>query len=105
MNTISVYKEMLVTYGELAHALTQMGFSDESTSEYFQYTNPKEKATILLRAKTPKENVSKANLAGCSYQLYMHGILKHTDDLAKRIEKNRLPKKTKKHVAVLQVSQ
>jgi hypothetical protein len=102
MDTIRVYKEMLVTYRELANALAQMGFSDESTSEYFQYTNQKEEATILLRARPAEAIVAQINLAGCSYQLYMHGILKHTDDLAKRIEKNRKPQKTKKLVAVPQ---
>ena len=102
METIRVYKEMSVTYGELAYALTQMGFSNASTSDYFQYVNEKENATILLKARPSEEIVRQINLAGCSYQLYMHGILKHTDDLAKRIEKNRTPKKTNKRVAVAQ---
>ena len=98
MEGIRVYKEMLVTYGELAHALTQLGFEDDSTTEYFQYVNEKEKSVVLLKNKPENEFVAKINLAGCSYQLYFQGVLKHTDDLAKRIEKNRMPKKTKKHV-------
>ena len=93
---------MLVTYGELAHALTQLGFEDDSTTEYFQYVNEKEKSVVLLKNKPENEFVAKINLAGCSYQLYFQGVLKHTDDLAKRIEKNRMPKKTKKRVAVAQ---
>ena len=102
MEGIRVYKEMLVTYGELAHALTQLGFEDDSTTEYFQYVNEKEKSVVLLKNKPENEFVAKINLAGCSYQLYFQGVLKHTDDLAKRIEKNRMPKKTKKRVAVAQ---
>ena len=93
---------MLVTYGELAHALTQLGFEDDSTTEYFQYVNEKEKSVVLLKNKPENEFVAKINLAGCSYQLYFQGVLKHTEDLAKRIEKNRMPKKTKKRVAVAQ---
>ena len=31
----NVYKEMDVTYGEMAHTLTQLGFKDESTPELF----------------------------------------------------------------------
>ena len=102
MEGIRVYKEMLVTYGELAHALTQLGFEDDSTTEYFQYVNEKEKSVVLLKNKPENEFVAKINLSGCSYQLYFQGVLKHTDDLAKRIEKNRMPKKTKKRVAVAQ---
>ena len=102
MEGIRVYKEMLVTYGELAYALTQLGYVDDSTPEYFQYVNEKEKSVVLLRNHPENEFVAKINLAGCSYQLYFQGVLKHTDDLAKRIEKNRMPKKTKKRVAVAQ---
>ena len=103
MEGIRVYKEMLVTYGELAHALTQMGYSDDcSTSFYFRYTNKEKQSTVLLRNHPENEIVAKINLAGCSYQLYLEDVLKHTDDLAKRIEKNRMPKKTKKRVAVAQ---
>ena len=102
MEGIRVYKEMLVTYGELAYALTQLGYVDDSTPEYFQYVNEKEKSTVLLRNHLENEFVAKINLVGCSYQLYFQGVLKHTEDLAKRIEKNRMPKKTKKRVAVAQ---
>ena len=102
MEGIKVYNEMLVTYGELALALTQMGFVNESTSEYFQYVNKNIKSTILLKNHSENEIVAKINLAGCSYQLYMQSIIKHVDDLAKRIEKNRLnTKKQKQETASL----
>lgn len=102
MEGIRVYKEMLVTYGELAHALTQLGFVEDTKSQHFHYVNEKKDSSALLRKHPENEFVAKINLAGLSYQLYMQGILKHTDDLAKRIEKNRLPRKTKKSVAVPQ---
>jgi predicted DNA binding CopG/RHH family protein len=102
MEGIRVYKEMLVTYGELAHALTQLGFVEDTTSPHFHYINEKKKSAALLKKHPADRIVAKINLAGLSYQLYIQGILKHTDDLAKRIEKNRLPKKTKKSVAVPQ---
>lgn len=93
MEGIRVYKEMLVTYGELAYALTQLGFVQDTTSPYFQYVNEKKNSTVSLKKHPENEMVAKINLAGCSYQLYLQGILKHTDDLAKRIEKNRLSNK------------
>ena len=62
MEGIRVYKEMLVTYGELAYALTQLGFEDDSTTEYFQYVNEKEKSVVLLKNKPENEFVAKINL-------------------------------------------
>jgi hypothetical protein len=88
MEGIRVYKEMLVTYGELAHALTQLGFVEDTTSPHFQYINEKKDSAALLKKKAANEFVAKINLAGLSYQLYL--------------QKNRMPKKAKKLVAVPQ---
>lgn len=86
----SVYKEMNITYGELAQALTQLGFKNESDSEYFRYVNKKYDSVVLLRANPVNRILFKAIISGFSYQLYMQGVIEEYDDLAKLVEKNRL---------------
>ena len=85
-----VYKEMNITYGELAHALTQLGFKNESDSEHFRYVNKEQDSVILLRANPASRLLFKAIISGFSYQLYMQGVIEDYDDLAKLVEKNRL---------------
>ena len=85
-----VYKEMTITYGELAQALTQLGFKNESNNEHFRYVNEAYDAVILLRANPPNRTLFKAIISGFSYQLYMQGVIEDCDDLAKLVEKNRL---------------
>ena len=96
MEYVSPYNDISATYAEVASALEKLGFHDASTSEHFRYVNEKEKSEIKLPARPLDTPFSKANMIGYSYILYMQGIIKHRDDLAKRIEKNRqksLPKK------------
>ena len=85
-----VYKEMNITYGELAQALTQLGYKNESDSEHFRYVNKKYDSVVLLRANPVKRILFKAIVSGFSYQLYMQGVIEDYDDLAKLVEKNRL---------------
>ena len=93
-----VYKEAEVTYGEVAEALTQLGFRDESTQEYFLFSH--EKSEIRLPFRATDALFAKINTLGFSNILFMQGIIKHPDNLVKMIEKNRLAKKRPK--AVLQ---
>ena len=99
MNYTRVYHEISATYGEVAVALKKLGFKDVSTSEQFRFLNEKHNSEVKLPARSLEAPFAKANLAGYSYQLYMQGVIKHTDDLAKRIEKNRLSAKPKKQAA------
>ena len=85
-----VYKEMSITNGELAQALTQLGYKNESDSEIFRYINKVYDSIILLRANPPNRTLFKAIISGFSYQLYMQGVIEEQDDLAKLVEKNRL---------------
>lgn len=85
-----VYKEMNITYGELAEALTQLGYKNESDIEYFRYVNKKYNSVILLRSNPLNRTLFKAIISGFSYQLYMQGVIEDYDDLAKLVEKNRL---------------
>jgi hypothetical protein len=96
MEYISPYNDISATYGEVAIALKKLGFQDVSTSEYFRFVHEKHKAEIKLPARPQETIFSKPNMVGYSYILYMQGVIKHRDDLAKRIEKNRMAVKPKK---------
>ena len=95
----NVYKEMDVTYGEVAQALTQLGFKDESTQELFLFVREVGKAEVRLPFRPADTVFAKINTLGFSNILFMQGIIKHPDNLVKMIEKNRLSMKSKKAMA------
>ena len=99
----SVYKELSATYGEVADALLQMKYINESDEQYFLFTNAQYKAEIRLPAQPLDKPFFKANLMAFSNIMYMKGMIKHPDDFAKRIEKNRL--KASKQKKVLTVAE
>jgi signal recognition particle subunit SEC65 len=85
-----VYKEMTITYGELAQALLELGYRNESDSEHFRFVHKKYDSVILLKNNPSNRGLFKAIISGFSYQLYMQGVIEDYDDLAKLVEKNRL---------------
>jgi hypothetical protein len=85
-----VYKEMSITYGELAQALTQLGYKNESNANHFRYVNKKHDSVISLRANSANRILFKAIVSGFAYQLSMQGVIEEEDDLAKLVEKNRM---------------
>jgi hypothetical protein len=87
----SVHNDLSATYGEVAEALLQMKYKNESDEQYFLFTNEKYDAEIRLPARPLDALFFKANLMAFSNIMFMKGIIKHPDDFAKRIEKNRLP--------------
>ena len=93
-----VYKEMDVTYGEVAEALTQLGFKDESNSEYFLFSSEALKSEVRLPYRALDALFAKINTLGFSNILFMQGIIKHPDNLVKLIEKNRVVKKRPKTI-------
>ncbi len=95
----NVYKELEVTYGEVAHALTQLGFKDESTQELFLFVREARKSEVRLPYRPLDTVFAKINTLGFSNILFMQGIIKHPDQLVKMIEKNRLAAQSKKTVA------
>ena len=99
MEITTVYNNIIATYGEIAIALKALGFQDVSTSEHFRFVNSKHQSEIKLPARPLDTPFLTGNLLGYSYMLYMQGVIKHRDDLAKRIEKNRQPKKQIKETA------
>ena len=94
----NVYKEMDITYGEMAEALTQLGFKDESTSELFLFVREARKVEVRLPFRPQETVFAKINTLGFSNILFMQGILKHPDNVVKMIEKNRLPISSKKEM-------
>ena len=95
MEITRVYNDITATYGEVAMALKKLGFQDASTSEHFKFVNEKHNSEIKLPARPLDTTFLKGNMIGYSYILYMQGIIKHRDDFAKRIEKNRKVKAKK----------
>lgn len=96
-----VYKELNVTYAEVAQALKQLGFQDESTTELFRFVNEAHQSEVKLPARPLDATFMKANTVGFSNLLYMQGVIKEPDRLVKLIEKNRSPNKTRKRVALV----
>ena len=89
-----VYKEMAITYGELAQALTQLGYKNESDADHFRYVNKKHDSVISLRANPSNRTLFRAIISGFAYQLSMQGVIEEDDDLAKLVEKNRMASNT-----------
>ena len=97
----SVYNELSATYGEVADALLQMKYQNASDEHFFLFTNAQYDAEVRLPARPLDTPFFKANLMAFSNIMYMKGMIKHPDDFAKRIEKNRLKAdKMKKAMAV-----
>jgi hypothetical protein len=95
MEYATLYNDISATYGEVVLALKKLGFQDISTPEQFRFVNEKHNSEIKLPIRPLDTAFFKADLIGYSYILYMQGVIKHRDDLAKRIEKNRLAKPRK----------
>ena len=95
----NVYHELSATYGEVAEALLQMHYQDKSDEQYFLFTNEKYDAEIRLPIRPLDTPFFKANLMAFSNIMYMKGVIKHPDDFAKRIEKNRLQAEKQENIA------
>jgi hypothetical protein len=91
----SVYNDLSATYGEVAVALVQMHYKNESDEHYFLFTNEKYDIEIRLPARPLDAPFFKANLMAFSNIMFMKGSIKHPDNFAKRIEKNRTPQKVR----------
>ncbi len=85
-----VYKEMNVTYGEVAQVLEQLGYRNVSTTEHFKFINEPYKSEIALPACPSNTLFVKANTVGFSNLLFMQGVIKDPNNLVKMIEKNRI---------------
>ena len=89
----SIIKEVIVTYGEIAKVLTQLGYRNESNEERYHFVNDKYKSMIDLPPYPLEDVVRHQFLAIYSYQLYMQGIIKDEENLVKKILQNRAKRK------------
>jgi len=89
--TLSVYKEMEVSYRELASALSYLGYRNATNEKHFRFINDEFNSDILLPLphKSEEEKVNKAYFVALSINMEWKGVLDDMDDLAKMIERNR----------------
>lgn len=89
--TLSVYKEMEVSYRELASALIRLGYRSVADGKYFRFINEEFDSVILLQLprKSDEEKVNKANFVALSLNMEWKGVIEDMDDLAKMIERDR----------------
>jgi|GEM_PF-6748858 len=86
MEVTKVYKDLDITYGELAKALIRLNFKNNSTEKVFAYVNQKYDAIVLLPMKKETEMVDKAQFASISFVLTGKGLINEQDELAKWVE-------------------
>lgn len=98
---LRVYKEMDLTYREVAQTLLRLGYQDRSDEQNFRFTNEKFKSEVEL--PLPKnggeEFVQKALIVGFTYIMAWKGVLKDMDDFAKMVERERLQELKKERTA------
>ena len=90
----SIIKEVVVTNNEIIKVLTQLGYRNESSDERYHFVNDRYKSVVDLPLRPLDEPVQKEYLAIYSYQLYMQEVIKSEDNLIKKVQQNRLKKKT-----------
>ena len=84
------YKDIVVTYKEMAGALKDLGFENDSTKKVFAYKNKNFDAIVLLPLKDENAQVNQAHFSSISFLLSQKGLLENRDDLAIIIEKKRV---------------
>ncbi len=109
MNVLSVYKNLDITYGELENAMAWLKFqkkivrSSNTLKEeilgrpimVIVYFNKKNDPFYRLVDHEANALVPKDEIVMLSDELYQFGYIKHFDDLAKMIERERLAKQGK----------
>lgn len=91
METISIYKNMEVTYGELEKALLALYYAKKKGKDFYGFENPAFDSVVLIPlAAQPRDKVSRLLFDSTSKLLEAKGVIPHKDDLAKMIERERL---------------
>lgn len=91
METISIYKNMEVTYGELETALRAFHYTKKRGKDFYGFENKTFDSVVLIPLTAqPEEKVSRLLFDSTSKLLEAKGVIFHKDDLAKMIERERL---------------
>lgn len=91
METISIYKNMEVTFGELETALVALHYTKKRGKDFYGFENQTFDSVVLIPlAAQPEDKVSRLLFDSTSKLLEAKGVLAHKDDLAKMIERERL---------------
>lgn len=91
METISIYKNMEVTYGELEKALLTLQYAKRRGKDFYGFENKAFDSVVLIPlAAQPDDKVSRLLFDSTSKLLEAKGVTAHKDDLAKMIERERL---------------
>ena len=91
---LSLIDEVTVSNSELIKVLIQLGYRDESTDIKYRFVNDTHHSIVELPLRSLEEAVRKVDLDIYSYRLYMQGVIKQEENLIKKVQKNRLSKKT-----------
>ena len=91
MQTISIYKNLEITYQEFETALFQLGYRKVSKKNATHYILDSHDSIISVsHLNTPDKKMNKGEFAAQSFLMEMKGVLKEKDDIAKMIEQERL---------------
>jgi hypothetical protein len=93
MTTISIYKNLEVTYKEFEDALLSLGYRQVRKKDARFYIHDAHDSIIKIsHLNTPNRTMILGAFAAEAYLMEMKGVLNDKDDIAKMIEQTRLEK-------------
>ncbi|MEK7257762.1 MAG: hypothetical protein AAB316_23595 [Bacteroidota bacterium] len=88
MTTVNI-KIIDPTYAELAKALKNLGFKNQSTEDTFRYAHKKTGVVCTLPMKPDHAIVERGSYAHLTLVMEWYGLIKDRDELGQIIEINR----------------
>ena len=90
METISIYKNMEVTFGELEKTLLMLQYVKKRGKNFYGFENKAFDSVVLIPLSAqPGDIVSRLLFDSTSKLLEAKGVIAHKDDLARMIERER----------------
>jgi hypothetical protein len=91
MQTISMYKNLEVTYQEFESALIKLGYRKVPKNNATHYILDSHDSIISIsHLNTSDKKMNKGEFTAQAFLMEMKGVLKEKDDIAKMIEQERL---------------
>ncbi len=90
----SIINEVTVTNNELMRVLKQLGYRKETDDIKHRFINEKYNSIVDLPIRPLDEAVQKIYLATSSYRLYMQGVIRYEENLIKKVQQNRMKKRS-----------